>query len=107
MDQSPRTRRARLLEWSLTLAIVLVLNLLFNVGLQLIAKEPTWDAFCPQTQVQPNYSTKESCLAVGGQWVEGNQITPPQKVPVPARPEVSYEGATPSYCNPHLRVKKF
>ncbi len=95
------TRRQRLLEWSLTLAIVVVLNLLFNVGLQLVVKEPTWDAYCPQQQVQPNYSTKESCLAVGGQWIEGSRVTPPQKVPIPARPVDTMEGA-PSYCNPHF-----
>ncbi|OHB24612.1 MAG: hypothetical protein A2542_02940 [Parcubacteria group bacterium RIFOXYD2_FULL_52_8] len=101
MEQDTHKRRARLLEWSLTIAIVVVLNLLINVGLQLVVKEPTYEKFCPQTQILDNYSTKDSCLAVGGQWIEGSQAYPPKKVPAPAptRPDGAFEG-TPSYCNP-------
>lgn len=105
MDNNIESRAVRLKQWSLTIAIVIVLNLLFNVGIQLFAHEPTWDNFCRQNQVETQLDTKDKCLAVGGQWIEQNQkIVPAGKsmAPIPVQPELT----NPSYCNPTFTCQK-
>lgn len=97
------TTRSKLLALSLGVAIVVILNLLLNVGLQLVLHEPEYRDFCPEEQVQIPITLKEQCLTVGGQWVEQGSI--PEKRPAP-RP-ASFEAETfPSYCNPDFTCAK-
>ncbi|PIR44910.1 MAG: hypothetical protein COV10_02190 [Candidatus Vogelbacteria bacterium CG10_big_fil_rev_8_21_14_0_10_51_16] len=95
-------RTTRLLQWSLTLAIVIVLNLLFNVGTQLFIAEPRYEDFCKQEQVEREYTTQESCLAVGGQWfARGEEATPSNGSTRPVAPKPFPEESR-SYCNAHF-----
>ena len=53
---------------SVIVAIVIVMNLFFNYAVSLVYQEPSYDQFIKQPQVIEEINTKESCLAVGGQW---------------------------------------
>ncbi len=72
--------QSKVLKWSLIIGIVIVLNLFFNYALSLAYKHPVYENFCPNnTQVIEEISTKEQCVAVGGQW-NGNVYTAPMPV---------------------------
>lgn len=61
--------QSKVLKWSLIIGIVIVLNLFFNYALSLIYKNPTHEAFCPNTsQVITNPDTQKDCVDQGGQW---------------------------------------
>lgn len=51
------------LKWSLTVGIIIVLNLFFNYAITLVYPEPNFDEI---------YSarTNEQCLEVGGEWIQ-------------------------------------
>jgi hypothetical protein len=55
---------------SVIVAIIIVLNLFFNYTISLVFTEPVMDAYFSHPQVVQNFSSKESCVAVGGQWSE-------------------------------------
>ena len=61
-------KKSRVLRFSLIAGIVIVLNLFFNYSLSLVYKQPSYDAFCPQSQVVETVTKKEQCVALGGQW---------------------------------------
>jgi hypothetical protein len=64
MEQNIWVRR------SVIVAIIIVLNLFFNYTVSLVFTEPVMDSYYSRPQVVQNFSTKESCIAVGGQWSE-------------------------------------
>ena len=66
----------RLMKASIIIAIVIVMNLFFNYAVSLVYSEPTYDQFVPSSQIVEQPNTKESCVAVGGQW---NENTYPEK----------------------------
>ena len=68
--------QSKVLRWSLIIGIVIVLNLFFNYTLSLLYKEPSFEAFCPNTAQIVEANTKDSCIAKGGQWNENNAYTP-------------------------------
>ena len=104
MEQSHTDKRARLLGMALTVAILVVVNLLINVGVQLVMKGPTYNGFCPDRQVQEQILSQEACVAVGGQWIEqGGKTFPKEIVRAPA--PVLQEGPQ-SYCNPNFTCQK-
>lgn len=76
---------SRFAKWSLTLGIVIVLNMFFNYAISLVYKSPEYPT---APQVVDSISTKEACLAVGGQWNANTYVAPDQKN-VPA-----------GYCDP-------
>lgn len=59
-----------IVKWSLIVGIVIVINMFFNYAISLIYSAPQYDQFCKQTQVIEAISTKDACLAKGGQWDE-------------------------------------
>lgn len=67
---------SRFAKWSLTLGIVIVLNMFFNYAISLVYKSPEYPT---QPQIIPTTETKESCLAVGGQWNANTYVAPDQK----------------------------
>jgi hypothetical protein len=74
--------QSKVLKWSLIVGIIIVLNLFFNYALSLVYKNPTYEAFCPNTaQVVEAISTKNQCLTIGGQWNENyyGQPVPAEK----------------------------
>jgi hypothetical protein len=84
--------QSKVLKWSLIIGIVIVLNLFFNYALSLIYKAPDYNDYFVQNQVVEQITTKEACLAVGGQWSE-NAV--PQKI------EGSKE-VIKGYCDPNF-----
>lgn len=88
------------LKLALGLSIVIILNLLFNYGIDLFFKEPKYEDYCSKVMNQQYYD-KASCEAVGGIW----QDIPAEKMPsqvAPASPITGYCNA--SYkCDQELR----
>ena len=59
------------LSWkrlSLSLAIVIVLNLFFNVGVRTFYPAPKYENYCPAKIFETNYETRDACVAAGGAW---------------------------------------
>ncbi len=58
---------------ALSLAILIVLNVFFNVGLDTFYPAPEYDAYCPvvaEDKTMATYETGEACNEAGGSWVE-------------------------------------
>ena len=53
---------------ALALSIIVVLNLVFNLGLSTFYKAPDVDNFCGE-ETRQTYTTKDSCNDMGGEWV--------------------------------------
>ncbi len=60
----------RITKWSLTIGIVIVLNLFFNYATSLVYKEPDFNNFCPSEQVVKVTENQDECISKGGQWTE-------------------------------------
>lgn len=70
MDGQTQFKGKGVLKWALTVGIVVVLNLFFAVGIDTVYPEPDYQDHCAPRQVNESYETRESCLAIGGQWSE-------------------------------------
>lgn len=71
----------------LILAIVIVLNLFINYGIDTFYKQAKWDDFCLPGRYDRPLDAKDKCEAVGGKWteqegVDWNKTMKP--IPVPA-----------------------
>lgn len=101
----PSLAKSRFLKWVLIAAIIIVLNLFFVFSVQLVYKSPTYEQFCPQEQVHIVPEIKDECVAIGGQWNEGNFIQ--KGLPQPARlePPVIKEERQ-GYCNESFTCSK-
>jgi len=58
----------KILKWSISLGIIIVLNLFFAYALKIVYEAPVWDDFCKKEQVVDPVNTKKDCLEKGGQW---------------------------------------
>ncbi len=102
---TPEVKKNRsVIKWALVLGIVIVLNLFFSYSIHLLYKEPKYENFCPIELTSKAYSTKETCVAAGGQW---NEMTAPYpyegKISRPAQVEITgYCDATYT-CNKDLQ----
>lgn len=95
----------------LTLAIVIVLNLFYTFAIRLEYKEPTYEKFCPQQQVNRVINTEKACLDVGGQWSENPiyfQPTDGNGQPIKAMPSSVIPGSKEpaGYCNVNYTCEK-
>lgn len=61
---------SRIGKWSVIFGIVIVLNLFFNYTLSLVYEQPSYEVYCPQSQVVTIPDTQAQCVAEGGQWTE-------------------------------------
>ena len=57
---------------ALTLGIIVVLNLLFNYAIFALYTSPQYDDFCGK-ETRQYYDNKDSCEAIGGEWVAYNR----------------------------------
>lgn len=93
-----QVQRSKVLKWVLAIAIVIVLNLFFAFAIRLGYKEPKWETFCPEKQVNTPIETEEKCLESGGQWNNyGHDYNYRMSKPVPA-PSIT-EVEPKGYCN--------
>jgi hypothetical protein len=88
MDQinvvSEPKKYSSILKWSLIVGIVIVINLFFNYAISLVYEAPQYDNYCKPTQVIEAVTTKEACVAQGGQWdanYYGKPTSPAEIVP--------------------------
>lgn len=96
-------------KFALALSIVVVLNLFFNVGIAAFHREPKFDNFCGLESRQ-YYDSKESCEAVGGEWIgyAGRPFPGPARnaEPEPARiPKLGVEEPR-EYCDAQATCRK-
>lgn len=63
-------KKSALMKWAIIVAIIIVLNMLFNYTISLFYKMPAWDEYFKQPQVITQIDNKDECLKVGGQWNE-------------------------------------
>ena len=73
-----------ILKWTLVVAIVVVLNLFFNVTVSLFYGQPQYNDFCQTAPVQIEPQTAEECVAGGGQW---NGLAPIKSISEPNQPK--------------------
>ncbi|MBI4118575.1 MAG: hypothetical protein HY455_03515 [Parcubacteria group bacterium] len=92
------------LKWGLVAATVIVLDLFFVFGVQLVYETPEYTNFCKQEQVRIVPQKKDECVAVGGQWVDDQFLQKgfPRGYTEPAPIEVLKEG----YCDPEFTCRK-
>lgn len=64
------TKPFNFVKVSIIVAIIIVMNLLFNYGVSLVFKEPVYNDFIKPAQVVEPITTKDKCIAIGGQWSE-------------------------------------
>jgi len=89
-----KQQKTKFLKGALIIGIVIVLNLFFNYALSLVYKAPSYDAFCPTSQVETPATTQTDCVAQGGQWTAENYA--------PATAPVGPDGkAVTGYCTPN------
>lgn len=67
-EKNTHTHTSSFLRWTLTFAIAIVLNLIFNYGLYSFYKPVEYEAFCPLTLTNQNYTEENLCTQNGGQW---------------------------------------
>ena len=82
---------------ALTLSIFIVLNLLFNYAIFAFYPSPDEDEFCGK-ETRQYYDNKDSCEAIGGEWVAYEQGPYPR--PIKAINEFGEEFIGPTeYCD--------
>lgn len=64
------TKQFNFVKVSIIVAIIIVMNLLFNYAVSLVYKEPILTDFVKPSQIVESITTKANCIAVGGQWSE-------------------------------------
>ena len=89
--------KPKVFKWALVIGIVVILNLFFNYTISLFYKEPNFDNYFPRPQVVESITTKEACLKVGGQWIEGPTYNERYVKPKP----VDFSEMK-SYCDPNF-----
>lgn len=85
------------LKLALGLSIMIILNLLFNYGIDIFFKEPKFEDYCGSVIRRP-YPDKTSCETVGGMWQENIPI---EKIPsaTNAPTAVGVASAVVGYCD--------
>jgi hypothetical protein len=89
---APAPKHPKFVKWAVVIGIVVVLNVFFVVLISLVLPTPQYAAFCPQSQVVPNYDTEQACTKAGGQWT-----ATPSNEPQPVKATVP---TVIGYCNP-------
>ena len=66
-------KKLGLIKWAISLALIIIVNLVFYYAIATLYPEPKLEGFCP---VQPAvYTEAVTCVENGGQWTN-NQLTP-------------------------------
>ncbi|MES2060119.1 MAG: hypothetical protein V4438_03750 [Patescibacteria group bacterium] len=92
--------KSRVLKWSLIIGIMIVLNLFFNYSLSVVYSAPEYNNFCKATQVVEAITTKDACLAIGGQWNANNYPNA-----YPAKPVMDIQQPA-GYCDQNFTCNK-
>ncbi len=90
-----------ILRWVLVAGIAVVLNLFFNYSIFLLYEAPQWENFCPREQVNISPKTQEECVAKGGSWNVGGEVS---EKPVVSQPISQPERVT--WCDVNFTCQK-
>ena len=93
-------KNSKILKWVVIVGIIIVLNLFFNVSINLLYKAPQYNDICKQNQINVAPTSSASCVAIGGQWNEDGSFGKP--VPVAVAPTEAMRG----YCNTQFTCQK-
>lgn len=74
-------KHSRILQWALTLSLIIILNLFFNFAIRLVSIPPSWEKFCPQQQVTIQPKNQQECVAKGGAWNDYGAVPKPISEP--------------------------
>jgi len=96
----PAIKGSWALKWILVVGLVVVLNLFFSYAIDAFYKEPQFDKFCEQKQINVVPGTQDKCVAAGGQWTEDPSYSRSPKVAVPG------EVVPTGYCNIYYTCQK-
>ena len=91
---------------AVSLGIVIVLNLLFNIAVGTFYNTPKYDDFCREEH-RRYYDNKEACSAVGGEWgayIDGPYY--PRSAPAKVVGEENESDEPKEYCNPAKTCQK-
>jgi hypothetical protein len=102
VDVASNRKYPGVLRWVLIIGIMIVLNLFFNYAARIAFKEPQFEKFCPQSQMNIAPADKSQCLAVGGQW---NESISSEK-PIPSAPTAPATTKVTGYCNVQFTCQK-
>jgi hypothetical protein len=72
--QNAPKKHSKILKWSLILSIIIVLNLFYNVSLDLIFDRPQYDEFCATERITKSIQDEQQCLENGGSWTQYQDI---------------------------------
>ena len=93
---------------ALALSIIVVLNLVFNLGIGTFYHAPKYDSFCG-AETRQIYTTEDACEGVGGEWIGVTPEVSGDRSPVPASPvpaKVFETGEPRPYCNAQATCSK-
>ena len=90
---------------ALTLSIVIVLNLLFNYAIFAVYSSPKYDDFCGK-ETRQGYDNKDSCEAIGGEWVAYNRGPYPRPIPIRVAPDGEEFVEPKEYCDTTVNCRK-
>lgn len=90
----------------LVLAIVIVLNLFINYGIDTFYKQPKWDDFCLAGRSDRSLDAKDKCEAAGGKWTgqEGVDWSKTMK-PIPVPAEQRDISVPAGWCDPDFNCR--
>jgi hypothetical protein len=91
--ETNKTTGSKVLKWTLSVALVIVVNLFFYYVIAMVYPEPKFESFCPMQPI--NYIDATSCVNAGGQW-QNNAYSPKQVT------EAVKNGEPLGWCDPNF-----
>ncbi|MCC7004764.1 hypothetical protein IT397_02495 [Candidatus Nomurabacteria bacterium] len=91
-----------ILKWLLIVGITVVSNLFFNYAINSLYKEPKFEAYCPQKQLNIQPVDSKVCIAQGGSWTENADTA---QVIYPDQPSKVYVQPK-GYCDENFTCRK-
>ncbi len=88
--QGPEKKTSRFVHTSVIIAIVIVLNLFSAYVVSLVYNEPSYSKYVPDNQVIEDVTSKDACLATGGQWTESASPVEKGKTKIEGSCDVNY-----------------
>lgn len=89
----------------IALAIIIVLNLFFNYGIDTFYKGPKYEDFCKPEDLSRQYQAKEDCDSVGGLWTDNRNKPLYGEAPVPV-PILDQKSEPLGWCDVEYTCRK-
>lgn len=98
-------------KFGLGIAIVIVLNLFINYGLNTFYKSPDYNDFCKPERLKQSLNTRTSCEEVGGLWTDNanyeiRRLYVPENSSIEKPMPVIEDGRQTGYCDQDFTCRK-